>query len=199
MRTGIYGGTFAPPHIGHIRAAAAFVDSLKLDELLVIPAFIPPHKQIDISDEPQKRIDMCKIAFSHIEKAEISTIEIERGGKSYTSDTLETLSGDGRELFFLMGTDMALTLGEWHLPEIIFKLCAPVCVRREDDVETTVALEAKNREYIEKFGKGLIFLDVPVVDISSTEIRDAVKSGRSIDGYVTAGVRDYIYEKGLYK
>lgn len=199
MRTGIYGGTFAPPHIGHIRAAEEFVDLMKLDELLIIPAFIPPHKAIDASDEPQKRIDMCKIAFSHIEKAKISTMEIERGGKSYTYETLEELSRDGRELFMLVGTDMALTLGEWRLPERIFELCTPVCVRREEDVETTAALEAKNREFIEKFGKGLIFLDVPVVDISSTEIRDAVKSGRSIDGYVTAGVRDYIYEKGLYK
>lgn len=199
MRTGIYGGTFAPPHIGHIRAAAAFVDSLKLDELLVIPAFLPPHKEIDASDEPEKRIEMCRIAFSGIEKAKISTVEIDRGGKSYTYETLEDLSGEGRELFMLIGTDMALTLSEWRLPERIFELCTPVCVRRENDPESKRLLEEKNCEYLEKFGKEMIFLDLAAVDISSTEIRNAVKSGKSIDRMVTEGVKNYIFEKGLYR
>ena len=123
-RVGVYGGTFSPPHIAHVRVAKAFSDALSLDKLLIIPAFLPPHKQVDKNISANTRLEMCRLAFSDIENAEVSDIEIARGGKSYTAITLESLSSDDVELFLLCGTDMFLTLDSWYSPKKIFERAA---------------------------------------------------------------------------
>ena len=133
LRIGIYGGTFAPIHIGHVEAAKAFMVQMKLDYLFVIPAAIPPHKQIDESDDPIHRLRMCELAFEGVDGVVISDIEIKRGGKSYTYDTLTALSRPDARLFLLCGTDMVLTFDKWFRFEDIFKMCYPVYVRRESD------------------------------------------------------------------
>ena len=120
IRVGIYGGTFAPVHNGHVAAAKAFIEQMQLDILYVIPAAIPPHKQIDGSDDPMHRYRMCELAFFNEEKVLVSDMEIKRGGKSYTVDTLRELSAPDRRLFLLMGTDMMLTLDTWRQSEEIF-------------------------------------------------------------------------------
>ena len=84
IRLGVYGGTFSPPHLGHIESAEAFYREMKLDKLLIIPTFIPPHKEAKDDASPEDRLEMCKLAFSHIPNTEISDMEIKRGGKSYT-------------------------------------------------------------------------------------------------------------------
>ena len=114
IRVGIYGGTFAPVHNGHVAAAKAFIEQMQLDILYVIPAGIPPHKQIDAADDPMHRYRMCELAFWDVEKVFVSDVEIKRTGKSYTVDTLRELSAPDRRLFLLMGTDMMLTLDQWR-------------------------------------------------------------------------------------
>ena len=91
-KIGIYGGTFNPPHIGHINAAKAFFNVMQLDKLVIIPSFIPPHKLSDNNTTPKQRVTMTSLAFSGFDKIEVSDIEVKRGGKSYTYLTLEELA-----------------------------------------------------------------------------------------------------------
>lgn len=199
MRIGIYGGTFAPVHRGHVAAAQAFIRQMELDLLYVIPAGIPPHKQIDAADDPAHRLAMCELAFAGVEKAIVSDMEITRGGKSFTVDTLRTLSGEDRRLFLLMGTDMMLTLDSWRAPEEIFRLCYPVYIRREQDPILEGQIVAKNQFYQEKYGRIVRRLMADVIELSSTEIRERVKNGEEITDLVPDSVSDYIKENGLYR
>ena len=199
MRIGIYGGTFAPVHRGHVAAAEAFIRQMELDLLYVIPAGIPPHKQIDKADDPAHRLAMCELAFDGMEKVIVSDMEIARGGKSFTVDTLRALSGEDRRLFLLMGTDMMLTLDQWRAPDEIFKLCYPIYVRREQDPILEGQIVAKNQLYQEKYGRIVRRLMADVIELSSTEIRDRVKNGEGISDLVPAPVADYIKSNGLYR
>ena len=198
MRTGIYGGTFSPPHAGHVGAARAFAEQMELDELLIIPTAIPPHKTVADSDDPQKRLEMCKIAFSDIECARISDMEIKRGGKSYTVLTLRELAKTGRELFLLCGTDMITTLGSWYLADEIFSLCTPVAVRRESDPENTEKISQKLAEYKEKYSVDVPSIKVETVEISSSELRAMIERGEDCRGYLSPEILAYIKENKLY-
>ncbi|MBQ8356468.1 MAG: nicotinate (nicotinamide) nucleotide adenylyltransferase [Clostridia bacterium] len=199
IRIGIYGGTFAPVHKGHVEAAKAFLSKMELDLLYVIPAGIPPHKQIDASDDPAHRLAMCELAFGGMKNVIVSDMEIARGGRSFTVDTLRTLAGDDRRLFLLMGTDMMLTLDTWRKPEEIFRLCYPVYIRRENDPILEGQIIKKNETYLQKYGKIARRLVADVVELSSTEIRERVRAGQSIEDLVPAAVSAYIREKGLYR
>ena len=117
-RVGIFGGTFNPPHIGHVEAAKAFVENACLDSLIIMPAFIPPHKEYDSIVTCEERLEMCKIAFKDVDKATVSDLEISRGGKSYTYLTLQELTSDEVELYFLCGTDMIISMDTWKNPDI---------------------------------------------------------------------------------
>ena len=99
FRVGVYGGTFAPVHKGHVAAARAFMTQMKLDYMYVIPTFLPPHKSVDESDDPYHRLRMCELAFAGIDGIIVSDMEIRRGGKSYTYDTLKALSRPDARLF----------------------------------------------------------------------------------------------------
>ena len=198
MRTGIYGGTFSPPHAGHVGAARAFAEQMKLDELLIIPAAIPPHKEISGEDDPEKRLEMCKIAFSDIKCACVSDMEIKRGGKSYTVLTLRELTKEGRELFLLCGTDMITTLGSWYRADEIFSLCTPVAVRRENDPENTERICQKLDEYKEKYSVDVQSVDVEAIEISSSELRALISRGEDCSAYLSKKIIDYIRENKLY-
>lgn len=198
MRIGIYGGTFAPPHEGHVAAAKEFLRQMQLDLLYIIPAAIPPHKQIDEADDPECRLAMCRLAFAGIRGALVSDMEIARGGKSYTVDTLRALSAPDRRLFLLMGTDMMLTLDEWRQPEEIFRLCYPVYIRREEDPANDARIVEKNNLYLQKYGKIVRKLPADVIEISSTEIRRRTAAGESLSGVVPGAVEAYIRENHLY-
>lgn len=195
-RVGIFGGTFNPPHIGHVEAAKAFLEKAALDSLIIMPAFIPPHKDYNSPVSCEERLEMCKIAFSGIEKAYVSDLEISRGGKSYTYLTLEELSSDDTELYFLCGTDMILTMDSWKNPDIIFSLANICYIRRECDLETTVSIEKKCDEYANKFGAKIIPIASDVIEISSSEIR----SGEcDLASYLTPELLDYVKKAGLYR
>ena len=200
IRIGVYGGTFAPVHNGHLAAATAFIEQMQLDILYVIPAAIPPHKQIDASDDPAHRYRMCELAFWNEEKVLVSDMEIARGGKSFTVDTLRALAGEDRRLFLLIGTDMMLTLDKWRESEEIFKLCYPIYVRREgSDPILESRIISKNNQYLEKYGKIARRLMCDPIELSSTEIRGLVREGRSISHLVPPVVEGYIQKHGLYR
>ena len=193
----IFGGTFSPPHMGHVHAAEAFCEHIHPDRFLIIPTYFPPHKQHLGTASPTQRIDMCRLAFGHIPNVEVSDIEITRGGVSYTADTLEALSCDGRKLAFLCGTDMMLTLDRWYAPEKIFALCDIYCIRRECDETLLAQIEQANARYFEKFGKRVTFIDASEVIVSSTEIREALRQGKK-HPMLPEKVAEYIIERGIY-
>jgi nicotinate-nucleotide adenylyltransferase len=195
-RVGIFGGTFNPPHIGHIEAAKAFVKIAELDVLIIMPAFIPPHKEYISSVNCNERLEMCKIAFKNVDKAQVSDLEIARGGKSYTYLTLQELSNDKSELFFLCGTDMILSMDTWKCPEIIFSLANICYIRRESDAKLTELINQKCKLYYEKFEANVIPIDADVIEISSSEIRNGECN---LQTFLTDDVLGYIIEKGLYK
>ena len=198
-RVGIYGGTFAPVHNGHLRAAKAFMEQMKLDYLFIIPAYLPPHKQIDSSDDPLFRLRMCELAFGDMEGIVISDCEIARGGKSYTYDTLKELERPNTRLFLLCGTDMVLTFDTWFRFEDIFKMCYPVYVRRENDPLIGNRIVAKITEYYQKYGVMFRKILTETLELSSTDVRRAVKEGKDISGMVPEGVERFIRENGLYR
>lgn len=197
-RVGVYGGTFNPPHVAHVRAAESFARAVQLDELIIIPANLPPHKEFSGTVTPEERLEMTGLAFADLKCACVSDIEIKRGGKSYTVDTLRELSSDDVELYFLCGTDMLLTLDSWYMPEEIFKLATICYVRREADVVTAKALSEKEKEYKIRFGAGVLAIDMDVIEISSTEIRAALASGKHTE-LIPESVLDYIRARGLYR
>jgi len=199
LRVGIYGGTFAPVHNGHIQSAKAFMTQMKLDYVYVIPTFLPPHKEVDFSDRPEVRLRMCELAFSDVEGVVVSDIEIKRGGRSYTYDTLRELSGENKKLFFLCGTDMVLTFDTWYRFEDILKMCYPVYVRRENDKIIENRIISKITEYYNKYGVMFRRIVTDPIELSSTQIRDAVRAGKDISGMVHPLVEKYIKENKLYE
>ena len=198
-RIGIYGGTFAPPHKGHIKAARHFIKCAKLDELLITVTYTPPHKQVKGDAEPYQRLEMARLAFGKIKKAVVSDYEIEKKGVSYTKDTLRHFKTEENELYLLVGDDMFLTLDEWRAPEEIFALCTVVCFPRDDDGEILEKIKKKKSEYEEKFSARIMTPVYPPYEMSSTEIRDDIKNGRDISKKVPKEVKEYINEHGLYR
>jgi nicotinate-nucleotide adenylyltransferase len=145
-------------------------------------------------------MEMCRLAFSHVANAEISELEIKRGGKSYTALTLAELSSEEHDLYFLCGTDMFLTLGEWYMPEEIFKLATICYVRRERDEKDGDAIKLRTKEYVENFGARIIPISASVTEVSSSEIRRAIKEGDArIAELLPKAVFDYIKDRRLYK
>ena len=196
-RIGIYGGSFSPPHRGHISAVRGFSETVKPDKLLIIPTYEPPHKVLADGVSALDRLAMCRLAFTDIPHVEVSDLEILREGKSYTSDTLRALTAPNRKLAFLIGTDMMLTLDAWHEPEVIFSLADLYCVRRESDADMTLAIARQDETYNENVGRTVRILETPIQEVSSTEIRESLSRGETPE-YLTSEVFAYIRERGLY-
>lgn len=198
LRVGIYGGAFTPIHNGHVAAAKAFMEQMWLDVLFVIPTGTSPHKQMSAGASDVDRLEMCKRAFEGAQGVIVSDLEIRRQGKSYTVDTLRELSGDDRRLFMLCGTDMILSLDTWRDPDGIFSLCYPVYIRRETDESIDEKLIAKVTEYRNKYGKNVVRIKAPAIEVSSSQVRERIAAGEDISDLVPPLVADYIKEKGLY-
>jgi nicotinate-nucleotide adenylyltransferase len=198
-RVGIYGGTFAPIHNAHVETAKLFMEQMRLDYLFVIPSAIPPHKDIDPQDDPMHRLKMCELAFEGIDGVVVSDMEIKRGGKSYTVDTLNALSAKGRRLLLLCGTDMVLSFDTWYKYREILDLCYPVYMRREKDAMLDNLIVNKLAKYYNESGKMFRKLVGEPIELNSTEIREAVKAGKSISHMVPAKVEKYIIENRLYR
>jgi nicotinate-nucleotide adenylyltransferase len=142
---------------------------------------------------------MCRLAFQGVEGVIVSDLEMKREGKSYTVDTLREMYDPAGRLFFLMGTDMLLTLDRWREPEEIFRLCYPVYIRREADAALDDRIVEKITAYHQRFGKMVPRIVAPAIELSSSDVRAAVADGRSLDGMVPPAVAAYIEEHRLYR
>ena len=202
-RIGVYGGTFDPIHRGHMAAAETACAVLGLDLLLLIPDRVPPHKELSGSSAaPEHRLEMARLAGDRLKvecPVKVLELELNRKGKSYTSDTLRALKKKypGDELWLLMGTDMFLTLHLWHEPEVIFKL-ANICAfgRTEQDGE---AVFAPQRDYLTRhYQVTAVTITLPgLMEISSTELREKLAAGERPEE-LDESVYGYILRHRLY-
>ena len=195
-RIGILGGTFNPPHNGHIHAARQTKDALGLDGIWLMPDNIPPHKAMPAgSPDTCQRLEMTRLAAQEIPDAEVCELELYRGGRSYTVDTMTELTHRYPEtaFHFIMGTDMLLTLDSWYRPQDICRLCALAVVAREDDDHE--ALEAAAQKYRLLWNARIDLVDCPALPMSSTELRTDPEACRAM---VPDRVWEYIQKNRLY-
>ena len=191
MKIGVFGGTFNPPHNGHIRLAKAAADELKLDKLLVIPSCIPPHKIAAKLADGQERLEMCRLAFGCDPRFEVSPMELERGSRSYTVETLRELKAlyPDSELYFIVGSDMLESFDKWYLWQEILSLSVLCAASREEGYSPDLSRFGKLAERIK-----IITLDP--LEVSSTQIRNS--AGEVSPELLDPKVAAYIREHGLY-
>lgn len=190
MRIGLLGGSFDPPHIGHLLAASDAYEALSLDRVLFIPAAVQPLKAAQRVTPADHRLAMTRLLVGEDLRFAVDAIEIERGGLSYMVDTLATLSArwDDVELFLLVGTDVTGTFARWREPARIGQLATLVVLQRAGDEPELSGMPPTTR-----------VLPTRRIDVSSTEIRRRVAEGRSIHGFVPDSVADFIAAQGLYR
>ena len=197
-RIGIYGGTFNPPHIGHMEAARQAAELLRLDKLLLIPDRIAPHKQIpDGSASPEQRLQMLQIAVAGEAKLQVSDMELRREGPSYTYQTVLQMKEQHPkdELIFIMGTDMFLSFDSWKNPDIILDNASLAVLYRGEKGEAESV--AQKKQQMESAGRQIYLVKNQVLPISSTDLRRMLvfECARS---YLPTGVYDYIRDNELY-
>ena len=197
-RIGVFGGSFNPPHCGHILAIEEFQQKLKLDKVMLVPAGIPPHKKLTgNSPSPQARLEMCRLAAADLPYLQVLDNEIRREGSSYTADTLRELREQypEDEFFLLMGTDMFLSFDQWHQPEQIAAMATLAVAHRCAANEAQLTDFAKKLE--ETMGARTIFVENRFLPHSSTSVR-AMLAFRAGETFVPASVMDYIQKNHLY-
>jgi nicotinate-nucleotide adenylyltransferase len=194
---GILGGTFNPPHMGHLVMAQEALDQLDLDRVVLMPVAVPPHKEAREDPGAAARLELCRLAVADDDRFEVSTLEIERGGASFTVDTLRELHDvePEHDLTFIVGGDMAQSLPAWREPEAILRLARLAVaeregVRREDIARRLEPLHDGDR---------VVFFDMPRIDVSSSAIRRRVAEGRPVRYLVPDAVAAAIAEQGLYR
>lgn len=198
MKILIYGGSFNPLHLGHVRSVQMAVEAVQPDKIYLIPAAIPPHKSLpEDSATAEQRLAMTELAAGEIPGAEVLDMELRRSGKSYTVDTLRALRQENpaAELVFLLGTDMFLSLETWREPEEIVSLAKIALFPRERGREEEI--EAKRRKLEARYDTRFLVLPGAPVEISSTELRAALKARCGRD-HIPAQVYAYIIRHGLY-
>ena len=200
MRIGIFGGSFDPVHYGHLLLAETCRDQCPLDRVIFVPAATPPHKRANTRTDADQRVEMLQLAIGGHTGMEVSTMEIDRGGISYTVDTLQQLkqTHPNDDLFFLMGADSLADLACWRSPEEICRLACPLVVRRAGSPEPNLEMltEVVAEERLEMIRNCQV--EMPVIELSSTAIRAAVEHGHSIRFQTPRAVEVYIQENGLF-
>lgn len=198
-RIGILGGTFNPVHIGHLFMAEHARIEMNLDMIMFIPTGVPymkNNKEILPSDN---RLQMLEMSIASNPYFVTSDIEIKREGNTYTFETLEELHQlyPNAELFFLVGADCLFTIERWYQPQRIFNNCVLLAANRNDKPQNELI---EKKQFLEnQFQAKVILLDVPQMDISSTKVRENVKSDKSIRYMVTDSVHDYILQNNYYR
>ena len=196
MRIGVFGGTFDPPHVGHLILAADACDALRLDKLIFVPARMQPLK---VERPPvascEQRVEMVRLAIANDARYSVDDTEISREGLSFTVDTLEGLSArfEGAQLFLLLGEDSLTTFDRWKKPDRILELATLAVMYRARPGGGT----RRSRPSVKR--KGVETLSTRQVDVSSTEIRQRLSDGKSIRGFVPESVEKFIVSRRLYK
>jgi nicotinate-nucleotide adenylyltransferase len=195
---GLLGGSFDPIHNGHLYLAEQARDALNLNRIILVPAFIPPHKTDRALSDPAQRLEMIRLAIAGRDWLEVDEREIQRGGISYTVDTVRALAGASpeAELYFLIGSDSLRELGTWRAIHEIARIVTFVTVPRDD--RKIPSIDPLLKEKLKGTPLETISLDVPPLEISSSRIRDAVCRGNPILDLVPAAVAEYIERNGLY-
>lgn len=190
MRIGIFGGTFDPPHVGHLIAAQDAYSALGLDRLLFVPAAVPPHKQGVVSTPAEARLEMLRAAVAGDPRFEVDDVELRRPGPSYTVDTLRELRrrDPSAALTLLMGVDQFRDLHTWREPLEIARLAEVVVLTRAGVADVGTPLDIPYR-----------LVPVTRVDLSATEIRRRVAAGEPIRYLVPAAVESIIVREGFYR
>lgn len=196
-RLGLFGGSFDPVHTGHIRLAAAAKAACALDRIVILPAACSPFKQGTFSSDAD-RLAMCRLSFPGAEY-EISSYETERGGVSYTVDTVKHFRSLYPEasLFLILGEDQLLSFHKWYRYRTILKNAA-LCAAVRTGSENRAALETYAETHLRRYGSVTV-MEFEPFPVSSTEIREKVRSGERITGMVSPETEQYILEKGLYR
>ncbi len=196
MRLGLLGGTFNPPHLGHLLCAQEAHAQLGLSRVRLLPVASPPHKEITVDPGPQTRLELCGLAVGDDDRLGVSDLEVRRGGPSYTADTLRELHARAPEdeLTFIVGGDMALSLPTWREPAAVLELATVAVAERsgaarQDIIDRLAGIGASER---------VRFFDMPRLDVSSSEIRARVAEGRPIRYLVPDAVAAHIEQRGMY-
>jgi nicotinate-nucleotide adenylyltransferase len=220
IRIGLFGGTFNPIHLGHVQVVQEVKSGFGLDQILIIPSALPPHKERDGVVDAEDRLEMIRLAFSDNPNFVISDVELKRSGPSYTIDTVrhfKSTSPENTELYLIVGLDAFLEIDTWKSYDDLFLLIPFIVMSRAINKENSAELKWKSlKNYLQsKISKGYTFsatqlsfihdkmqpvcvFNVTPVDISSTTIRKRIKKGRSIKHLVPDIVEDFIKAKGLY-
>lgn len=200
-KIGIFGGSFSPPHEGHVHALRSFLSEEDPDIVYVIPSYQSPQKAMISDVTPEQRLDMCRLAFSFDPRVSVSDMEIRRGGKSYTVDTLTALVAPRTKLLLLCGTDMLLTLDKWYRAKEIFAMADIVWQQRDDenDAETYEKTRQKISEYREHFGATIRKLHFSPRPLSSTVCRERIFDHMFSTENLPSAVREYIEKWHLYQ
>ena len=189
MRLGVYGGSFDPPHVGHLLVVIDAADALGLDRVVWVPAAVQPLKADGPRAPAALRLAMVEAAIDGLPRFAASALEIDRGGLSYTVDTLEAFAEEyaGAERFLLVGMDSLATFGRWRSPDRIAALARVAVLHRATDAPAADA------------PPGARFVTTRRVDVSSTEVRERVRTGKPIRGFVPEPVAAIIERTGLYR
>jgi nicotinate-nucleotide adenylyltransferase len=195
-RVGLLGGTFNPPHVGHLVCATQALGQLDLDRVLLVPVHEPPHKGMEIEPGVAHRVELCRRAVEGEERLGVSLVDADIPGPSFTVDTLRRLNerSPGDQLTFIVGGDMAHSLPNWREPEAILELAEVAVAEREgirrNDIIDRLAGLAVDR---------VRFFDMPRLDVSSSLVRRYVAAGRPVRHLVPEAVERYIADAGLYR
>ena len=190
MRLGLFGGSFDPPHIGHLLTAGDAFETLELDQLVLIPAAVQPLKVGRAVAAPDHRLAMVRLMVENDPRFAVDSIEIEREGLSFTVDTLAAYAAryPDAERFLIVGADILPTFQQWRAPERIAKLATIAVLKRMDGTPDLTSIPGRT-----------VLLPTRRVDISSTEIRERVRAGQTIRGFVPEAVAAYIAAERLYR
>lgn len=198
MRIGVFGGSFDPVHLEHIHLVEHALRSLALDKLMIVPAAKPPHKNGKTLTSDNERLNLCRLAFEHLNKVEVSDFEILQGGTSYTYLTCRHFKSlyPNDELFFIVGTDMLRDFPTWKNPQDILENATLAVVAR---AEKRGWIEEERKKFRELFHRDFALIDYQGKDVSSTKIRVRAGAGEDITAFVGEKVAGYIKERRLYE
>jgi nicotinate-nucleotide adenylyltransferase len=196
VRIGILGGTFNPPHLGHLVCAQEAYVQLQLDEVLLIPTHMPPHKVLCEDPGPNHRLELCRLAVGGDERFAVSDMEVRRDGPSYTVDTLEELQAtvQDSDLYLILGGDIATGLPQWREPERVLSLSTLAVVDREGTPRAAIEAALDHLSG----GECVNFFTMPQIAISSTLVRRRLQARQPVRYLVADEVIDYIERHQLY-
>jgi nicotinate-nucleotide adenylyltransferase len=196
LRVGILGGAFNPPHIGHLVCAQEALTQLELDRVVFMPVGVPPHREIELDPGAQARLELTELAVAGDDRFEVSRMEVDKEGPAYTSETLAALREESPddELFLILGGDQAAALGSWHEPEKVLDLATVAVFERFSWGRNAIGIKIGRLPG----ARHVRYLDMPLLQVSSSAIRRRVRDGLPIRYLVPDRVVEYIASKDLY-